>query len=82
MESIRNWESRAVGIMLDGGEIDTLFKLVEHGPQQDGDLPSKSGIIGLIQKGLAKKDYSKDLPNRATTLGIDTWNALAKEPTK
>lgn len=64
---------------LDGGEIDTLFKLVEYGPQQDGDLPSKSGMIGLIQKGLAEKDYLKAAPNFATSLGIKAWNARKKK---
>ena len=66
-------------MILNGAEIDTLFKLVEYGPQEDGDLPSKSGMIGLIQKGLAKKEYSKGLPNKVTTLGMDTFNARKNE---
>ena len=42
---------------LDGGEVDTLYKLYWFGSQDDGDLPSKCGMDGLINKGLATKNY-------------------------
>ena len=61
---------------LTGGEIDTLYKLVNYGPQEDGGLPSKSGMCGLIQKGLAKKDYDNDGPNFATDKGFTEYEAL------
>lgn len=67
---------------LDGGEIDTLYKLARKGPQEDGDLPSKSGMIGLIQKGLAVKDYKMPLPNMVTSLGMATLDNHMKESTK
>ena len=45
------------GVKLNGGEMDTFYKLFWFGPQDDGDLPSKSGMAGLIEKGLAVKCY-------------------------
>lgn len=42
---------------MDGGELDTFYKLFWFGSQNDGDLPSKSGMAGLIEKGLATKNY-------------------------
>lgn len=57
-------------IELDGNEIDVLHKLVIHGAQDDGDLPSKSGMVGLIQKGLAIKDYDLVKPNIMTKSGL------------
>ncbi|MBW1726006.1 MAG: hypothetical protein JRJ62_00215 [Deltaproteobacteria bacterium] len=43
---------------MDGGELDTFYKLFWFGSQDDGDLPAKSGMAGLIQKGLAVKNYT------------------------
>lgn len=38
---------------LNGAEEDVLYKLFWFGPAADGDLPSKSGASGLVDKGLA-----------------------------
>jgi len=53
-----------------GAELDTFTKLFWHGDQEDGDLPSKAGMEGLINKGLAKKDYAVEPPNRLSTMGL------------
>ena len=41
---------------LNGGELDTLYQLALNGPLESGDMPSKSGFIGLCDKGLAYRD--------------------------
>ena len=56
-------------ISLSGAAIDTLHKLFLHGPQDDGDLPSKSWMAELISIGLATKDYERDKANRITSEG-------------
>jgi len=56
-------------ILVSGAAIDVMYKLYHHGPQADGDLPSKSGMAELITLGVAKKDYSKDLPNMLSDKG-------------
>lgn len=38
---------------LTGAELDTLVALVERGPLDDGDVPSKSGRNSLLDRGLA-----------------------------
>lgn len=53
-EAKRDWES------LNGAEKDTLICLCRHGPTWDGDVPSKSGRDGLLQKGLAAKVVIKN----------------------
>lgn len=45
------------GVGMDGGELDTFYKLFWFGSQDDGDLPAKDGMAGLIDKGLATKNY-------------------------
>jgi len=57
-----------VDIKLSGAEKDVLFKLGKYGSQDDGDIPSKSGMNGLIQKGLAEKNYSVIAPGKANFL--------------
>lgn len=54
---------------LNGGEIDTLYKLHFFGPQEDGGIPAKSGLIGLIDRGMAVKDYDDRPANRLTETG-------------
>lgn len=62
---------------LDGGELDTFYKLFWFGSQDDGDLPSKSGMAGLIEKELAVKSYHPlgeiigEKPNILTLHGAD-----------
>lgn len=58
-------------IELSGAAIDVLYKLYHYGSQEDGDLPSKSGMSDLIQKGLAIKNYDfrHGHPNRLTVEG-------------
>lgn len=54
--SCNPWASKPFKVVgfdtLTGGEIDTLIALVEHGPLDDGDVPSKSARDSLMQKGL------------------------------
>lgn len=38
---------------LTGAEIDTLVGLIESGPLEDGDVPSKSARDSLVENGLA-----------------------------
>ena len=62
---------------LDGPELDTFYKLFWFGSQDDGDLPSKSGMAGLIEKELAVKSYRPlgeiigEKPNSLTLHGAD-----------
>jgi hypothetical protein len=60
---------------LTGAEVDTLIALVENGPLEDGDVPSKSGRDSLISRGLAVKIVVKgsDGYNAATYLGRDVY---------
>lgn len=43
---------------LTGAEMDVFYKLFWFGSQEDGDLPSKSGMDGLIDKELAVKCFN------------------------
>ena len=66
-------------IELNGAEIDVLYKLYRYGSQDDGDLPSKAGMVDLINKGLAIKDYEAvfEKANRLTQKGYDVaYNRL------
>ncbi|HBM1757712.1 TPA: hypothetical protein LUJ82_000510 [Acinetobacter baumannii] len=45
-------------IELNGGELDTLYQLAINGPLESGDMPSKSGFVGLCDKGFAVRDLS------------------------
>lgn len=66
------------GLMqLSGAEAETLVALVEHGPLWDGDVPSKSGRDGLLQKGLAVRIVVKgeDGYQAATYVGRDAYKA-------
>jgi|GEM_PF-3775556 len=56
-------------VTLSGAEVDTLYKLHFFGPQEDGDIPSKSGLSYLIEVGVAVKDYSNPPANRLTDKG-------------
>ena len=62
---------------LNGAEIDVLYKLYHYGSQEDGNLPSKAGMSGLIGKGLAVKDYDfrHGHPNRLTIKGYAQGHA-------
>lgn len=51
---------------LTGAEVDTLIALVERGPLWDGDVPSKCGRDGLIERGYAV---------RVVVKGEDGWQA-------
>ena len=61
---------------LTGAEYDTLVKLIKYGAQDDGDLPSKSGMRSLIGKGLAGRDYLQKKANYATNKGVDLYNGI------
>ena len=58
-----------MNIELNGGELDTLYQLAINGPLESGDMPSKSGFIGLCDKGFAVRD-------RDTWLGHITPNGM------
>ena len=52
-----DWEQDGVNdwLSLSGAERDVLICLCRHGPTWDGDVPSKSGRDGLIEKKMAAK---------------------------
>lgn len=58
-----------------GAELDTLIALVERGPLDDGDVPSKAGRNSLIERGFATKIVvnAQDGYNAATYLGRDAY---------
>lgn len=66
-------------IKLDGSEIDVLCRLGKYGACEDGDLPSKQGMSGLINKGLAIKDYNLSFANALTELGKITFETMKGE---
>ena len=72
----------SAGTVLTGGEVDTLVALVEHGPLWDGDVPSKVGRDGLLERGLAVKVVVKgeDGWQAATYRGRDAYKALFPGP--
>lgn len=57
-------------IKVSAGALDVMYKLHFYGPQEDGDLPSKSGMTELIMIGVAKKDYTKRQSNLLTDKGM------------
>lgn len=67
---------------LTGAEIDTLIALVEKGPLWDGDVPSKSGRTGLIEKGFAVRCIvrGEDGWQAATYAGRDAYKARYSGP--
>lgn len=60
---------------LTGAELDVLHRLGKYGPAEDGELPSKGGMAGLIEKGLAEKDYNRSNANALTELGMQSYQA-------
>jgi len=69
--------------MLNGAAKETLIALVECGPLEDGDVPSKSGRDSLIQLGLAAKVIVKgqDGFQAATYAGAEAYRQMFGEPT-
>lgn len=65
----------AVGV---GAKIDSLVALVENGPLEDGDVPSKAGRDTLIDMGLAARIIVKgeDGCTAATYKGRDVYKYL------
>lgn len=61
-----------------GAALDTLIALVEHGPLDDGDVPSKGGRDDLLSLGLAAKVIvnGRDGFQAATYAGRDEYNAI------
>lgn len=53
---------------LTGAEQDTLWCLFRHGPTWDGEVPSKAGRSGLVERGLADRG--------------DGWNWLTSDGTR
>ncbi len=64
------------GVEISGAAIDVLYKLFYFGSQDDGDLPSKSGMSELINLGWAVKNYNipnvllGELPNSLSITGM------------
>lgn len=58
-----------------GAELDTLISLIERGPLEDGDVPSKCGRDSLIEKGLAVRIVVQlqDARTAATYKGRDAY---------
>jgi len=65
-----------------GAERDTLIALVEQGPLWDGDVPSKCGRDGLLDKGFAVRIVvlGEDGWQAATCAGRDAYKALYPGP--
>lgn len=63
------------GKQLDGGMIDTLYKLYFFGAQESGDLPSKGGMDGLRILGWASTDWDLARPHRLTDAGTEIAKA-------
>ena len=61
---------------LSGAAKDTLYKLGKYGAQEDGNLPSKIGMMVLIGKGMAYKDCDLDKPNNLTENGFVQYKRL------
>ncbi len=75
-----NQNIKLIAHSLSGAEIDTLVALIEHGPVEDGDVPSKSARNDLIMKGLVFKCVvnGEDGYQAATYLGKDVYKAKFK----
>lgn len=60
---------------LTGAEIDTLIAMIERGPLEDGDVPSKNGRDSLIERGFAVRIVIKmqDGYTAATYAGRDAY---------
>jgi hypothetical protein len=62
---------------LTGAETDTLIAMIESGPLEDGDVPSKSGRDALIERGLAMRVQAIDYWRVAAThAGIEAYKAM------
>lgn len=59
---------------LSGAEVDVLKALADRGPLEDGDIPSKEGRDGLVERGFAERD-DNDL-NVITKAGVDALSAI------
>ena len=69
-------------LKLTGAEIDTLIALVESGPLEDGDVPSKTGRDSLLRRGLAVCVIvrGQDGFQAATYSGRDAYQVLFPGP--
>jgi len=73
-----------LNMVLTGAELDVLYKLGKHGGQEDGGLPSKNGMAGLISKGLAYKDHAPNLTghcNFITEAGMALYESITEAAT-
>lgn len=65
---------------LTGAEYDTLWCLFRHGPTWDGNLPSKAGRSGLVDRGLADRGNGWNwLTSDGTLLAIEIGMGERKE---
>jgi hypothetical protein len=70
---------------LGGNEKDVLIALCKHGPLWDGDVPSKSGRDGLVDKGFAARIVLKGPKygyQAATARGANVYKWGFIEPRK
>lgn len=67
-----------IGINFTGAMLDSLIGMVERGPLEDGDVPSKAGRDELIRLGLAVRVVVKgeDGYTGATYAGRDAYTRL------
>ncbi len=65
-----------------GAEKDTLVALVENGPLEDGDIPSKQGRDSLVERGLAVRVVvqGQDGWQAATYAGRDAYKEMFSGP--
>lgn len=78
------WEDRPIDTeILHGGWAETIIALVENGPLDDGDIPSKAARDELIHRGFATKAIvnQQEAGNLATYRGRDLYKQLVDAPT-
>lgn len=69
--------SGSITVDFDGAELDTLIAMVERGPLDDGDVPSKTGRDRLIKRGYAMRVEAIDFWRvSATPAGIAAYKAM------
>jgi hypothetical protein len=78
------WEDRPIDTCnLPSGWTDVIIALIERGPLDDGDVPSKSARDALIHRGFATKAIvnQQEAGNLATYHGRELYKQLVDAPT-
>lgn len=78
------WEDRPIETLdLQTGWAETIIVLIEQGPVDDGDLPSKAARDSLLHHGFACKAivHQEEAGNLATYRGRELYKQLVDAPT-